>query len=45
MSTYNFDVLINNQQAGYASAIGVLIFLLIFVFAVAYVRVLGVNRE
>lgn len=45
MSTYNFDVLINNQQAGYASAVGVLIFLLIFVFAVAYVRVLGVNRE
>ncbi len=45
VSTYNFDVLINNQQAGYASAIGVLIFVLIFGFAVGYVRVLGVNRS
>lgn len=45
MSTYNFDVLINDQQAGYASAIGVLIFVLIFAFALMYVRVLGVNRE
>ena len=44
VSTYNFEVLINNQEAGYASAIGVLIFLLIFGFAVVYVRVLGVNR-
>jgi trehalose/maltose transport system permease protein len=44
VSTYNFEVLIANQEAGYASAVGVLIFLLIFVFAVAYVRVLGVNR-
>ncbi|MEX2501502.1 MAG: sugar ABC transporter permease [Trueperaceae bacterium] len=45
VSTYNFEVLINNQEAGYASAVGVLIFLLIFGFAVAYVRVLGVNRS
>jgi trehalose/maltose transport system permease protein len=45
ISTYNFEVLIANQEAGYASAVGVLIFLLIFVFAVAYVRVLGVNRS
>jgi trehalose/maltose transport system permease protein len=44
VSTYNFEVLIANQEAGYASAVGVLIFLLIFVFAVMYVRVLGVNR-
>jgi len=44
VSTYNFEVLINNQEAGYASAIGVLIFLLIFGFAVLYVRFLGVNR-
>jgi trehalose/maltose transport system permease protein len=44
VSTYNFEMLINNQQAGYASAIGVLIFLLIFGFAVLYVRFLGVNR-
>lgn len=45
VSTYNFEVLINNQEAGYASAIGVLIFLLIFGFAVLYVRFLGVNRS
>jgi trehalose/maltose transport system permease protein len=44
VSTYNFEVLIANQEAGYASAVGVLIFLLIFFFAVIYVRVLGVNR-
>jgi trehalose/maltose transport system permease protein len=45
VSTYNFEMLINNQEAGYASAIGVLIFLLIFGFAVLYVRFLGVNRS
>ena len=45
VSTYNYQVLINNQQAGYASAVGVLIFFLIFGFAVSYVRVLGVNRS
>lgn len=45
VSTYNFEVLINNQQAGYAAAIGVLIFLLIFGFALLYVRVLGMNRQ
>ncbi len=44
VSTYTFEVLINNQEAGYASAIGVLIFLLIFGFAILYVRFLGVNR-
>lgn len=45
MSTYTYEALINNQEAGYASAIGVLIFFLIFGFAVAYVRFLGVNRS
>ncbi len=44
VSTYNFEMLINNQEAGYASAIGVLIFFLIFGIAVLYVRFLGVNR-
>jgi trehalose/maltose transport system permease protein len=44
ISTYNYEMLINNQQAGYASAIGVLIFLLIFSIALLYVRFLGVNR-
>ena len=45
VSTYNYQVLIENQQAGYASAVGVLIFFLIFGFAVIYVRFLGVNRS
>jgi trehalose/maltose transport system permease protein len=45
VSTYNFETLINNQEAGYASAIGVLIFFLIFGVAVLYVRFLGVNRS
>jgi trehalose/maltose transport system permease protein len=45
VSTYNFEMLINNQEAGYASAIGVLIFFLIFGVAVLYVRFLGVNRS
>jgi len=45
ISTYNFEVLIANQEAGYASAVGVLIFLIIFVFAAMYVRLLGVTRD
>lgn len=45
ISTYNFEALIANQEAGYASAIGVLIFLIIFVFAAMYVRLLGVTRD
>ncbi|MFN2321552.1 MAG: carbohydrate ABC transporter permease [Trueperaceae bacterium] len=44
VSTYTYEALINNQQAGYASAIGVLIFFLIFGIAMLYVRFLGVNR-
>ena len=45
VSTYNYEMLINNQEAGYASAIGVLIFFLIFGVAMLYVRFLGVNRS
>jgi trehalose/maltose transport system permease protein len=45
VSTYTYEALINNQQAGYASAIGVLIFFLIFGIAMLYVRFLGVNRS
>jgi trehalose/maltose transport system permease protein len=45
MATYNYETLVSNQQDGYASAIGVLIFLLIFVFAVIYVRLLRVETE
>ena len=45
MATYNYETLVNTQQDGYASATGVLIFLFIFVFAVLYVRLLGVETE
>ncbi len=45
MSTYNYETLVNNQQDGYASAISVMIFALIFVFAVAYVRFLKVETD
>jgi trehalose/maltose transport system permease protein len=45
MATYNFEMLVNNQDFGYASAIGVLIFLLILIFTIVYVRILGVSAE
>lgn len=45
MATYNYETLVNNQLDGYASAVGVLIFLFIFAFAVIYVRLLGVDTE
>ncbi|NPV65628.1 MAG: sugar ABC transporter permease [Anaerolineae bacterium] len=45
MATYNFETLVQNQDGGYASAIGVIIFILIFIFAVIYVRTLGVETE
>jgi trehalose/maltose transport system permease protein len=45
MATLNYDTLVNDQQLGYASAIGVVIFIIILVFTVLYVRVLGVKAE
>ncbi len=45
MATYNYETLSQNQQLGYASAIGVVIFIIILLFAVAYVKILGVNAE
>ncbi|MGQ9908727.1 MAG: carbohydrate ABC transporter permease [Candidatus Flexifilum sp.] len=45
MATYNYEMLVNNQQDGYASAVSVMIFLLIFIFAVAYVRFLKVETN
>lgn len=45
LATYNYETLIQNQDGGYASAIGVLIFILIFAFTVIYVRSLGVEAD
>lgn len=38
MATYNYEVLIQSQQAGYASAVSVIIFILISIFTITYVR-------
>ncbi|MFO7820224.1 MAG: sugar ABC transporter permease [Halanaerobacter sp.] len=45
MATYNYFKLIQNKEMGLASAIGVIIFFLIFGFAVLYIRSLGVDTE
>lgn len=45
MATYNYYTLINSQQLGYASAIGVVMFVIILLFTIAYVRILGVSAE
>jgi|GEM_PF-165981 len=45
MATYNQFVLVEQQQFGYASAIGVTIFIIILIFTVIYVRALGVETD
>lgn len=45
MATYNYNSLVIRQEFGYASAIGVVIFIIILLFTVAYVRILGVDTE
>lgn len=45
VATYNYEVLVNNQQDGYASAVSMIIFLLISIFAIIYVRMLNVETE
>lgn len=45
MATYNYNRLIALQDGGYASAIGVLIFMLILIFTVIYVRFVGIEQE
>jgi trehalose/maltose transport system permease protein len=45
MATYNYNQLVEARQFGYASAVGVIIFVIILLFTVAYVRVLGVDTE
>ena len=45
MASYAQDQLIQYQNAGMSSAASVFIFLLIFVFALLYIRMLGVEAE
>lgn len=45
MALYNFDRLVNGQLTGYSSAIGVLIFVLILIFTVIYVRFVGIDTQ
>lgn len=45
MASYNYFQLIGNRNMGLASAIGVIIFILIFLFAISYIKMLGVDRE
>lgn len=45
MATYNYEVLVNNQRDGYASAVSMIIFVMIGVFAFLYVRILNVETE
>lgn len=45
MATYNYETLVNNQRDGYASAISMIIFALISVFALIYVRMLKVETN
>lgn len=45
MSTYTQFQLVENQAFGYASAVGVFIFILILIFTVIYVRIFGIDEE
>lgn len=45
IATYNYEVLVNSQRDGYASAVSMMIFLLIGAFAVLYMRVLSVETD
>jgi len=45
MASYNYFQLINNRAMGISSAIGVVIFVIIFVFAIMYIKALGVDTE
>ena len=44
MASYAYYELINGQRMGYSSATSVVIFIMITVFAVIYIRLLGVER-
>ncbi len=45
MATYNYYRLVLGGADGYASAVGVIIFIFILLFTVGYVRFVGIERE
>lgn len=45
MAAYNYNTLVLNRNDGYASAVGVMIFILIFLFTVLYVRFVRIEQE
>ena len=45
MASYNYFQLIGNRNMGLASAIGVIIFFIIFGFAIFFIKSMGVNEE
>jgi trehalose/maltose transport system permease protein len=45
MATYNYNRLVLTRSDGYASAVGVMIFILILIFTALYVRFVGIERE
>jgi trehalose/maltose transport system permease protein len=45
MATYNYNVLVLSKQDGYASAVGVMIFILILIFTLVYVQFVGLRQE
>lgn len=45
MASFAYYRLIDGQQMGYSSAASVVIFIIIFVFAILYIRMLGVSND
>jgi len=45
MASYAQDMLISVRDVGMSSAASVVIFILIFIFAISYIRVLGVETK
>jgi trehalose/maltose transport system permease protein len=45
MASYAYYELINGQRMGYSSASSVIIFFVIMIFAIVYIRMLGVSNE
>ena len=45
MASYNYAMLIKFREMGMASAVGVIIFIIIYGFAFGYMKLLGVNNE